>query len=803
MWNKYFKYSWRNITKNKTFSLLNITGLVTGLICFIFIALWVKDELSYDKFNRNYDRIYRLTGIAKTESGITEAAVSSAPMADALKNDYAEVESTVRLDLHEEIVQHSGQQFLQPGILLTDPSFFKIFSYRLIAGNVSTALNEPFSVILTSSAAKKYFGESDPMGQELLIYMQDSSGRGAPYRVTGIMPDPPGNAHFDFTMLASFKTVETVNPAILTADGWGDASFYTYLLLKEGVDYKKFSNKIAQFYEKYIGDLFETWRSIYSYKLQPLRDIHLRSHLQYEIGHNGDIKLVYIFSTIGIFILLLAAINYMNLATARSVERAREVGIKKVVGAGKSQLVIQYLSEAVILVLIALASALLLAALFRPVIQQISGKDLSPFNSPALLVFLSCVAIFLGIISGLYPALIISGFKPVRVLKGSFRSGSKGVILRKSLVMAQFTITLVLITGIIVIRSQMSFIKNRELGFDNEALLALNVNGNSDVINGYESFRNDLVSSPLITGVTASNSLPVGGFGSGGSETIDMKGNPIQVTTARLRVDPEYLGVYRIELVAGSDFRKSAMNDSIRPVLLNEAAVKKFGWQKAENAVGRPFRIGNRTGFVTGVVRNFHFNSLQRLIEPLAIYPLTDRFSRITVRTDIGRVNEATAWVEKTWKSHFPGALFDYDFLDRKINDQYQAERRFSKLFSGFSVLSLLIACLGLYGLIAYSASQRTKEIGVRKVMGATVKSILVMLFKDYMKPVALAFVISIPVVWYVMNIWLRDFAYRSAIAWWMFASAGILVMMIALITVSLEAFKAAFSNPVGALRSE
>jgi len=799
----YLKQTWRSLRNNKTYSFLNIVGLSAGLTCFSFIALWVTDELSYDKFNENYDRIVRLTGITKTESGIHESAVSSAPMAKALKDDYAEVENTVRLDMHGEVVQYKDKQMHEPGIILTDPSFFDVFSYHLTRGDKATALNEPYSIILTESTVKKYFGDDDPMGQILIIYMNDSTGRGAPYKVTGTMPDPPKNAHFTFNMLVSFKTVEVANPDVLTIDGWGDASFYTYLLLKRNVDYKAFSNKIAQFYKNYIGDRFDTWRSIYFYKLQPLRDIHLRSHLQYEIAPTGNVNQVYIFFTIGIFILLLAGINYTNLATARSVSRAKEVSIKKVVGAFKKQLIIQYLSEAIFTAITALAVSLFFSLLLQPVFSQLTGKNISLFSLPLLLLFLSIVTVFLGILSGIYPAIILSGFKPAEVLKGSFKSGSKGILLRKSLVVSQFVITLILITGIIVIYSQMSYIKHKDLGYNNDALLFLRVHGNTDVIEGYSAFKNELTNSPLISGAAISNSLPVGGLGSGGSETVDVNGNPLQVNTSRLRVDENYLDVYGIKLLAGRNFTRKADTDTIRQIILNEMAVKKFGWKNAETAIGKPFTMGDQKGIITGVVKNFYFNSLHEAVEPLAIYPLEDRFSRITVKADITKANQSIAWIEKIWKKHFPSALLDYNFLDEQIGEQYQAEERFSKIFLYFSVLSLLIACLGLYGLISYTASQKTKEIGIRKVLGATVNGIAVMLSKDFLKLVMLAFVIAIPVAWFAMNKWLQDFAYRINISWWMFIAAGLIVMMIAMLTVSFQAFKAAIANPVRSLRSE
>ena len=798
----YLKQTWRSLVKNKTYSFLNIIGLAVGLTCFALIALWVNDELSYDKFNKNYDRIVRLTGIEKRESGISESAVSSAPMAKALKNDYAEVENAVRFDMHEEIIEHNGQQILEPGILVTDPSIFDIFSYKLTNGDVASVLKEPYTIVLTQSTAKKYFGDKDPIGQTLLIYMNDSTGRGANYTVTGLMPDPPKNAHFTFNMLASFKTVEVANPDVLTVDGWGDASYYTYLLLKKGVDYKAFSNKISQFYAKYIGDRFETWRPIYFYKLQPLSDIHLRSNLQYELAPTGNAKQVYIFSTIAIFILLLAGINYTNLATARSVSRAKEVGVKKVVGAGKRQLLTQYLFESVFTAILAFIFSLVISTFLQPFFYKLTNKDLSLLSFPMLLVFLLAVTIFLGLLSGIYPAIILSGFKPIGILKGAFKSSGKGILLRKSLVVTQFVITLVLVTGIIIIYTQMSYIKNKDLGYNKDELLFLRVHGNTDVINGYSAFKNDILSNPIVSGASISNSL-LGNLGSGGSETVDINGAPLQVNTSRLRVDDDYLNVHGIQLIAGENFGIHAATDSIRPVILNENAIKTFGWKDAETAIGKPFKMGGQKGKVIAVVKDFHFSTLQHLISPLAIYPSGERFSRITLKADVSNLPQTKVWVEKTWKKNFPSALLDYSFSEEVFKDQYRAEDKFSKIFLYFSILSLVIACLGLYGLISYTTSQKIKEIGIRKVLGASVNGIATMLSGGFLKLVLLACVIAMPVAWFIMNRWLEDFAYRTHISWWMFTAAGLLVLLVALITVSFEAIKAAIANPVKSLRTE
>jgi putative ABC transport system permease protein len=802
MINNYIKIAWRNITQNKTNSFINIVGLSAGLTCFTLIAMWVTDERSYDKFNTNYDRIFRVVGTAKTETGVEESAVSSAPMAKALKDDYPEVENTVRMRMREEIVTHNNAQVLQDGILLTDPSFFDVFSYKLSRGDVGTALNEPYSIILTESTAKKYFGNTDPISQTLSLNMYDT-GYAASYKITGVMPDPPKNAHFTFTMLASFKTIEVANPDVLTIDGWGDGSYYTYVLLKKGVDAKAFSRKMEHFYGKYVGDLFAIWKPIYSYHLQPLADIYLRSNLQYEIARNGSETQVYLFFTIGIFILLLAGVNYTNLATARAASRAKEVGIKKVSGAGQKQLILQYLAEAVSTAFAAFFISLLLTQLLQPVFFQLTGKQLSVLHSPVLLLTLVGVTLFLGVLAGLYPAIVLSRFKPALVLKGSFKSTDKGIALRKVLVVSQFVITVLLVTGIIIISKQLSFIRHKDLGYNKDALLFLRVHGNADVVKGYNAFKNELENNPLISGITTSNSLIGTGLGTGGAETVDREGQPLRVNTSRIRVDTAYFKVYGIRMLAGRTFSAAAASDTIQQIVLNQTAVKRFGWKDAETAIGKPFRIGSRKGIVVGVTSDFHYNSLQQTIEPLAIMPQDGRFSRITLKVDVKKAEQVIAAIESTWKKMFPSILFDYGFLSQQIQSQYEAEERFSKIFLYFSVLSLIIACLGLYGLISFTVFQKTKEIGIRKVLGATASGITAKLSGQLVKPVLIACFISIPIAWYGMQAWLQNFAYRIDLTWWMFTAAAALVLLIALLTVVFQAVQAAVVNPVKSLRTE
>ncbi|WP_158267558.1 ABC transporter permease [Adhaeribacter arboris] len=787
------------MVRDKMYSFLNIVGLSAGLTCFAFIALWINSELNYDAFNQNYDRIVRVNKLIKTETNLSESARSGATIAAVLQQDYPEVENTVRMDMREEVVQYKDK-LLQERIILTDPSFFHIFSYNLIRGNAATAISEPYSVILTESTARKYFGETDPIGETLKIYLYDGVEMGKSYKVTGITPDPPQNSHFTFSMLASFRTVEVANPEVLTGNDPDNDKFYTYLLLKPGADYKTFSQKITSLYTKNLAHRFNV---TYSYKLQPLRAIHLSTHVADEETAGGNQSHVYIFSTIGVFILLLAGINYTNLATARTVNRAKEVSIKKVIGADKTQLIFQYLLESVLMALLALVLALLISFFIQPFFYQITAKDISLFSTPQLLIFLTGVTIFLGILSGIYPAFILSAFKPASILKGAFKSGPKGVLLRQSLVIVQFVITLILITSVVVIYSQMTYIKHKDLGYNKEALLFLRVSGNTDVIKGYPAFKNELTVSPLVSGVATSNSLIMGGLDKAGSQTTDARGKPFRVNTALLGVDTDYLKVYGIELIAGTNFTRQVTGDSIRPILVNESAVKRFNWHTPEKAIGKPFTTDGQPGTIVGVVHDFHFDVLQRPIEPLAIHPQAERFSRITIKLDRRKISQSKAFIEKVWAKHFPNALFDYGFLDKQLEAQYQAEERFSKIIVYFSVLSLVIACLGLYGLISYSISQKTKEIGIRKVLGATLNGIAVLLSKEFLKLVVFACFLALPLAGYILHYWLQDFAYRINLAWWMFAAAVVPVLLLALLTVGIQVMKAALINPVNALRRE
>lgn len=806
----YLKIAFRNLITHKIYTLLNVIGLTIGLTCFAFIAMWVRDEWSYDRFNENADRIYRVVGTVSSDSEVFEQAVTAAAMGPALKNDYPEVENFVRLDKNDAIAKKGNQQFVEDEIILTDPSFFDVFSYKLTKGDPETALKEPYSIVLTESKAQKYFPNEDPIGKTLDFVLYDSTGKGVPYKVTGVIPDAPKNAHFTFNFLVSFETIIAFDRRNYYSDNvWGDNSYYNYVMLTKGSDSKAFEAKLPQFKAKYLDPLSRKYGGKWGadYSIQPLTDIYLKSHRRYEINPTSSMTNLYIFGTVGLFILLIAGINYMNLATARSVQRAREVGVKKVMGALRSQLVGQYLLEAIMLSISALVLALALCYFLQPAFYQITNKDISLFNSPVLMAFMAGIALLLGVLSGIYPAFFISSYQPTTVLKGSFATSGKGVWLRKSLVVFQFTITIVLMVGIFVINSQMSFIKNKDLGFSKDALLTITAYPNEGVYKGIEVFRNDILKSPYVKDLTTSNSILVGGLGNNGTQTVDNMGKEIRSNTYRLMVDYNYVNTLGIKLLAGRNFSREfpsdARTDSTQNYILNEAAVNAFGWETPEKAIGKPFNMSGRRGKVVGIVKDFHFNSLQHKVEPMAMLLRGQNFSRVILKIDMLEAQKAIATIESEWKKHFPDALFMYDFVDKRLGEQYAAEARFSKIFLYFSILSVLIACLGLYGLTSFATEQRTKEIGIRKVLGASVLSVTTLITKDFIKLVMVAITIASPIAWYFMNQWLQDFNYRIEMQWWFFIIAGIVAVAIALLTVSYQAIRAALMNPVKSLKSE
>jgi len=802
MFKSYLTSAFRHLTKNKAYTVLNAIGLSVGLACFTLIGLWVKDELSYDRFHTNADRIYRVGGIFTDESGKFDQAVTPPPLAQALVNDFPEVEDAVRLDRNDATVRFGDKQFIEDDILLTDPSFLRIFTFKLKAGDPRTALNDPYAIILSESMAKKYFGDDDPLGKLITLFRYDPDGQGKEYNVTGVIEDCPSNSQFHYNFLVSFKTLEVYDPEVVGEYGWYNNSYYTYLLLKSGKSPRQLQSKFPKFLEKYMGVHNKEWKISYAYFLQPLSDIHLQSHLRYEIRETSSVGYVVIFATIGMMVLLLASINYVNLSTAFSSNRFREVGMRKVMGAMKKQLVGQYLIESWLMALLSLALAFAWIELSRPLFESLTGKPVVGLYTLATMVILLGTATLVGLFSGLYPSLVLSSFSPVNILKGQLKTGTSGVWLRKSLVVIQYSITIILVSSILVVQLQLKFIQNKDLGFDASKLLLLGVNGSREVMNGYDAFANDLLTRYHVSGMTRSNTTLAGGLGNSVAVMEDATGKKVNATVYRIRVDHAYLDVYKMNLIAGRFFSKDISSDSTKGFIVNEATIKTYGYHDAADAVGKSFSFGGNEGTIIGVVKDFHYNSLQYKVEPTCMSLLHNSFSRITVRFS-GGIQESMAIATDAWKKHFPNSVMDFEFAEDALNSQYRSELRFSKVFIVFSAISLAIAGLGLFALVSYTVESRTKEIGIRKVLGASVSGIFSMLSKEFLLLIVIASVIAVPVGYYFMKQWLLEFAYRIELTPAVFLLAGLLVLLIAWLTVSLRTIKAAMSNPIESLRTE
>jgi putative ABC transport system permease protein len=794
-------YAFRRLRKNRTYTLLNVFGLSVGLACFAMIGMWVKSELGYDRFHSKGSRIYRVAGRVADGKSTFEQAITSPPLAAAMMKDFPEVENTVRMDVVDATIQYADQRFIEDYLLVTDPSFFDVFDFKLLRGDARTALSEPYSIILTQSMVRKYFGDADPMGQSLRIFRYDPDGNGAEFKVTGVIEECPSNSQFQYRSLISFKTWEVANPYILGPEGWEDNSMFTYVLLHANADAAAIDSKFGRFVEAYMGKVMTQYNFRLDFFLQPFFDIHLKSNLRYEISPTSSLSYVMVFGTIGVIVLMLACINYVNLSTAYSAERFKEVGIHKVMGALKRQLVTQYLTEAWLLAVFSLLISFVWVEAGRPMFENITGKPFEGLYAVGAIVTLSVIASVVGIFAGFYPAVVLSAFRPANVLRGQI-AGASGSWLRKILVVFQYTVTIIVVIGIIVVQVQMKYVAEKDLGYNHDNLVVIGVNGSREVMRGYETFANELLASPNVGGVTRSNTAIIGGLGNSMATSEDNTGQKVTSTVYRVLADFDYVNVYEMKLIAGRNFRADNHADSMKAFIINEATTKAYGYDDPNEAIGKPFDFNGRQGQVIGVVRDFNFRGLQHRIEPTAIYLLANGFSRISVRLK-GNSKEGFEQLTAAWKKFFPNSVFDYRFYDDALQLQYKSENRFSKVFLIFSIISLIVACLGLFALVSYAVERRSKEIGIRKVLGATVSNILSMLSREFLLLVVVSSIIAVPVGYYFMSEWLTGFAYHVSLNASMFVGAGGLVLVVAWITVSLRTFRAASSNPVRSLRSE
>ena len=796
----YFIIAWRNLWKNKTFSIINILGLSIGLACCIVMFLFIQHELSYDKFHNQPSNIYRITSEAENASAKTSLAVSPAPWPPMMKKDFPEIKNYVRLLRGEKtVVGRPGQQkFYENDLIYADSTFFDVFSFDLLKGSTKNALVAPNSIILTKATAEKYFGKEDPIGKTLEI---NSFVGTINAQVTAIAHEPPRNSHFTFNALISLQSLGDLSTF------WAYHMFQSYVVLNNDASRKELEKKFKGFVDKYIANNPRA-DGKHEIHLQPLTNIHLHSQMIGELGVNGDIKYVYIFTGIASFILLMACFNFTNLSTARSLTRAKEVGLRKVVGARKQQLIRQFLSETTLLALIALTVAIIIAILVLPVFNQLSDRQLSfdVDNNLSLFLLLVLLILFVGLLAGIYPAVVLSSFKPVEVLKGKLLKTASGISFRKVLITLQFVISIALIASTIIVTKQLQFLKNKKLGFDKENVVIVTLPKDMDSAK-VQVFRNSILDSRSITDASAASSIPsdkipVNQVNDG---NIDLsKAHSMQM----LFTDHEFIRTMDVKILAGRDFSHDHVTDKTEAFILNEEAVKKAGWQTPADAIDKPFQWVRpdavlKSGKVIGVVQNFNITPLKSAVQPLVIHYAPLRFQYLYVRFKQQEAGNAINVIGKSFKEIYPKQSFEYAFLDETLNSMYVSEERTSQVFGYFSFLAIFIACVGILGLSLYSIQQRIKEIGIRKVLGASVMRITSELVKDFLKPILIAAIIAFPVAWYAMNKWLQDFAYHVSIPWWIFLLAGIIAVVIALVTIGYQAIKAAIANPVNSLRTE
>jgi len=805
MLKNYFNIAWRNIKKHRVFSFINITGLTIGLSAFWIIALYIADELSYDRYNANADRIYRVVHSADWGTGSFKLAPTSVPFAPAFKADYPAVEEAIRFDAEGGGTLTAGDKKIKADdIMFTDNGVFNMFSYHFLYGDAKKALVTQQSIVLTKTLATKLFGNPAAAVNKVVYFDKNFTNT-----VTGVVEDVPLNSHLRFSALRSF-------PANYT-DGWQNFYVYTYIMLRKGIDYNKLQAQLPQFFDKHLKN--EMGAGVkYSMQLQPLTSIHLHSNMGYEMGANGDIKYVYIFSVVALLVLIIALINYVNLSTARSTIRVKEIGVRKVVGSGKKQLIIMFLAESVLLTCLAALLATSLTSLALPYFNQLSGKSLTLWQfgvgaTAGVLVLFTLVA---GVVSGIYPAFFLSGFRTIPALKGLTGSLHGSAIFRKSLVTFQFVITIVLIAGSAIIYQQIHYVQNKNLGFNKDQVLSFHIS-NKKVREQIPALKQQLLQNPLIESIAAaSNPIGNNNIGGNGFHFEQESGKPgvagtVSPTTKMVQdfhIDADYLNTLQISMAKGRNFSDANTSDKYGSILVNETLVKELGWKEP---IGKKMEYtfpgfnGPKQVTVVGVVKDFNIYSLQHKIEPLVLQmpPVAEDEDNLYVRLSKNNIAAGLQYLKDTYKKFDADADVEYAFLDENFAKQYQSEQKQGTIIFVFTVIAISIACLGLLGLVVFAAGQRTKEIGIRKVLGASVTSIVTLLSKDFVKLVLIAVIIATPIAWYAMDKWLQNFAYRINISWTIFLMAGGLSVIIALATVSFQAFKTALSNPVKALRSE
>lgn len=805
MYRNYFKIAFRNLFRNKFYSLLNISGLAIGIACCLLIMLFVTDELSYDRHFEKAHRTYRLTMSGALNGSAFDLALVGPSVGKTLYEDFPEVVQYGRFRINSSpFIRYEENVFKEENFVWADNSMLDIFDIELVLGDPETALVNPKSLIMSESAAKKYFGGTDPIGKTVEF------GSSKDYVVTGVYKEIPKNTHFQFDVMGSMETLDEAKRPI-----WLSMNFQTYVVLTEDADIEAMAALFPDMLKRYVGPEVKQfmnmeWEdmvnngSAMAFGMQPLTDIHLHSDLEGEIDTNGDIKYVYIFSAIALFILLIACINFMNLATARSAHRAKEVGVRKVLGSLKSQLINQFLAESLIISLLSFILSIGMAYVALPFFNNLANKNLTiPFTDPVFLISVLAGVFIVGLLAGSYPAFFLSAFQPVKVLKGSLSGGMKSGALRNVLVVIQFCASIFLVIGTLVILNQLKFIQNKNLGFDRDRVVIIN-----DAYlarRNVQALKTELESFPEVKSASVSGYLPTP---SNSNMNVFIKGivpsQDNQVLMSSWYVDYEYIETMGMSMTAGRNFSRDFPTDSLG-IIINEAAVKEFGFQ---NPIGETIgnfvdMEGNIQGLkVVGVVKDFHYRTLKDRIAPLCMM-LGNNAGLMSLKVNTQDYSGLISRIEEAWTRLAPNQPFETSFLDDRFNRMYDAEQRLGRIFGVFAGLAIFIACLGLFGLASYTAENRIKEVGIRKVLGANVAQIVFLLSKDMGKLVLIAFLFGAPLAWYFMNSWLSGFEYRTSIGWYIFAFTALGALLIAMLTMSYQSLKAATGNPVKALRNE
>jgi putative ABC transport system permease protein len=806
MYKSYFKIGWRNIVKNKGLSAINMAGLTIGVASCLIIMLFVADELSFDRYNKKADQIVRVVLKGNVNGETIKEAVTPAPVAATLANEFPEVLEATRLRrLGSPKISYKNTTYRNSRMAFVDPNFFDVFTLPLLQGDPKTVLNEPNTIVITKEQSIKYFGDEDPINR--ILELKD---RGERYRVTGIIDKVPANSHFHFDVFASMAGL-----ADAKVDNWMASNYFNYLVLSKGTDFKEFESKLPGIITKYMGPQIDQIGMTYEkfrengnnigFFIQPLTDIHLYSDFasQTELEPGGDIKSVYIFGAVALFMIIIACINFMNLSTAAATKRRKEIGVKKVLGSLRKQLIHQFLAESFICTAVAMLLGTLLVILALPIFNQLSGKalEISFLLKPVVLIALSLLGILISLLAGGYPAFFLSSFKPIAALSGRIRNGGQRKGIRSVLVVFQFVLSAGLILATIIVNQQMSYIQNKKIGYDRNHLLVLRESyllGNNEA-----AFRDQLLTDPRVESVTMSGFVPAGPSDNNMTGVYPGQQQEAIRRTLIYNIDEQYIPTMGMKLVAGRNFSQGIASDSSN-VIINETAAKTFGL--GDDPLGKTLTAntnnhgGKRSLTVIGVVKDFHFRSLHETTAPLIM--LNNPYGGLILRTNTKDMAGLLSSVSEKWKA-LTDEPFSYALLNELYNETYLTEQRMGTILRIFALLTIFVACLGLFGLVTFTANQRTKEIGIRKVLGASVVQIMSMLSKDLIVLVGISFIIAFPLGFYFMDKWLQDFAYKIDIRWWVFALSGLTTAFIAFFTMSFKTIKSALANPAEALRSE